>query len=181
MTLSKVKSVQNNGSFENEYGAPNEQGKKLLYKFEYVFEDGIVMTANHKTTTSPFPVGSEVDYEITKEHAEHGKSGKVKKPDSGNFTRSNASNGKPMDNNVQLMIVRQSSLNRAVEVLCHNSAIAAKPNQVDELEVIELAERFVKWVMQPEKKEEVKPQSATSELMDEAKPVVEELNDDLPF
>ena len=179
--LSKVKSVQSTGSFENDFGVLQDNGKKLLFKFEYVFEDGIVLTANHKTTTSPFPEGSEVEYEITKEHAEHGKSGKVKKPDSGNYTQSNASNSKPMDDTRQLMICRQSSLNRAVEVLIHNAtAVGDKTNDstIDPLNIEILAERFTSWVMQPEKKEEVKPQSATSELMGES---TELPSDDLPF
>ena len=76
MTLSKVKGVQPSGSFDMEING----NTVTLYKFEYVFEDGIVLTANHKTTTPPFPEGTEVEYEITKKHAEHGMSGKVKKP-----------------------------------------------------------------------------------------------------
>lgn len=160
--LSKVKSVQANGSFPNDYGAvqdnpdlPNH-GQKLLYKFEYEFEDGTVMTANHKTTVSPFPEGSEVEYDIVKTHPEHGKSGKVKKPDSGNYTGSKASNDKPMDNTTQTMIVKQNALGHATELLKHNAMMDNDKFKSDD--VIALAEKYRSWVMQPESKPEVTPQ-----------------------
>ena len=79
-TISKVKNVQGNGSFENQYGAEQPDGNKLLFKFDYEFEDGISMMANHKTNISPFPVGTEVEYEVTRESEQFGKSGKVSKP-----------------------------------------------------------------------------------------------------
>ena len=41
MKISKVKSVQPNGTWDSQYGT--------LYKFEYVMEDGAVVNANHKT------------------------------------------------------------------------------------------------------------------------------------
>ena len=194
--ISKVKSVQSTGSFENDFGTvqdnvdlPNH-GKKLLYKFEYEFEDGVIMTANHKTNTSPFPTGTEVDYEVTKTHPEYGKSGRVKKPEQSNYSGSNASNGSKGGDAVQLMIVRQSSLNRAVEVCIHNALQSNDEDTfVDEIEVIELAERLTKWVMQTEKKEEPKPQIVDKEAenkklneqmqMDEAARA--EQPDDLPF
>ena len=160
MTLSKVKLVQASGSFENDFGAiqdnpelPNH-GKKLLYKFEYEFEDNVVMTANHKTNTSPFPAGTEVDYNVTKTHPEYGKSGKVQKPESANFTP-NASKGGGNDDARQLMIVRQSSLKVALDVILHNSGgnkTDAVITPIDPVDVVELAGRFVKWVMQEEPK-----------------------------
>lgn len=176
MSLSRVKSVQATGSFENDYGVLQENGKKLLYKFEYEMEDGKVLTANHKTNTSPFPAGSEVEYEITKTHAEHGMSGKVKKPDTGNYQGGSKPSvpfkGGLAEDARQLMICRQSSLNRAVELLTHST-----PNseEIDTVRVVELAERLAKWVMQPEKKAET-PAPTVADL-----PVVEEESDDLPF
>lgn len=98
ITLSKVKTVQATGSFPNDYGAVQDNpelphhGQKLLYKFEYEMEDGVILTANHKTTISPFPAGTPVDYEVTKDDEKYGKSGKVKKPDSGDY-KSNPSGG----------------------------------------------------------------------------------------
>lgn len=176
--ITKVKSVQASGSFENAYGAiqdnaelPNH-GKKLLYKFEYVMEDGVVITANHKTTTSPFQAGSDVEYEVKKDDPEYGKSGTVKKPDTGNFNAPRASKGGVGEDLRQLMIVRQSSLNRAVEILIHNSSLLSEDHSyedkaIDEIEVIELAGLLTKWVMGEEKKKEETPKVA--EVVAEAK------------
>ena len=115
--LTKVKRVQASGSFENDYGALQDNqdipnyGKKLLYKFEYVMEDGMVISANHKTTTSPFQQGSEVEYTVVKDDPQHGKSGKVTKPGAGNF-QNNAQKtfkGGVGEDLRQLMIVHKSS------------------------------------------------------------------------
>ena len=70
--ISKIKNIQGDGSWESNYGT--------LYSFEYEFEDGTVLKANHKTQQSPFQIGQEAEYEITKQN-EYGKSGKVKKPE----------------------------------------------------------------------------------------------------
>lgn len=70
MKTSKVKSVQANGTYDSNYG--------LLYKYEYEFEDGTVLTANHKSQ-NPFPVGEEIEYEV-KGTNEYGSWGKVSKP-----------------------------------------------------------------------------------------------------
>ena len=178
--ISKVKSVQANGSFENDFGTLQENGKKLLFKFEYEMEDGTIITANHKTQECPFKTGDEIDYEVKKTHPEYGKSGTVKKPESSNYGGSNASYSKGDDSARQLMICRQSSLNRAVEVLCHNSAIGAKPNQVDPVDVVELAGRFTKWVMQSEKKEPTPQPEKVQEVVQDSG-IGEEPKDDLPF
>lgn len=182
MSLSKVKSVQGSGSFENDYGTLQENGKKLLFKFEYEMEDGTIITANHKTNDSPFPVGTEVDYEVKKTHPEYGKSGTVKKPESSNYSGSNASYPKGDDSARQLMIVRQSSLNRAVEILIHNATRSQDGARgiVDELEVIELAERLTKWVMQSEKKEPTPQPEKVQEVVQDSG-IGEESNDGLPF
>lgn len=194
MTLSKVKGVQASGSFENDFGTlqdnpdlPNH-GKKFLYKFEYVFEDGIVMSANHKTNTSPFSEGSEVEYEVKKTHPEHGKSGTVKKPGTGFGGNNNALSAPRTgvaEDARQLMIVRQSSLNRAIEILIHNAPYDDRPSPlVDETDVIELAGRFTKWVMQPEKKEEKKVEEivASANIGEENQPSASgEAESYLPF
>lgn len=185
MGLSKVKSVQASGSFENAYGEPQgnpdlpNHGKKLLYKFEYAMEDGTIITANHKTNTSPFPSGTEVEYEVKKDDPQYGKSGSVKKPDTGNYQ--NNAPGTPKggvgEDLRQLMIVRQSSLKVATEILTHNALVLEKPTdgitKLDPVDVVELAGRFTKWVMQPDKpkpqpeKVQDLAQSATEALMDE--------------
>jgi hypothetical protein len=42
------------------YNSPNG----LLYKFEYELSNGVILTANHKTQTSPFKDGDTVEYVI---------------------------------------------------------------------------------------------------------------------
>ena len=134
--LSKVKNVQSNGSFENQYGAEQPDGKKLLFKFEYEFEDGVYLSANHKTNTSPFPVGSEVEYEVTSSN-DFGKKGKVSKPEE----TSTFSGGK--SDSVQKYIVRQSSLNRAIEHLSYKDHdLMTKEN------IVALAEFYTNWVLE---------------------------------
>jgi len=67
----KIVSIQGNGTWDSPYG--------LLYSFEYEFERGAVLSANHKTSSSPFNVGDVVEYEI--KGTKNGRSwGKVNKP-----------------------------------------------------------------------------------------------------
>ena len=75
-TISKVKNVQGAGTWDSQYGT--------LFSFEYHFEDGTVLKANHKTDNGYFKVGEEVAYTVTKDHPDYGKSGKVKKPEAQN-------------------------------------------------------------------------------------------------
>lgn len=70
--ISKVKRVQGNGDWDSKYGK--------MYKFEYEFEDGTILVANHKEPNGNFQVGDEVEYEVTREN-EYGKQGKVSKPE----------------------------------------------------------------------------------------------------
>ena len=72
MKTSKIKNIQGAGDFDTHHGK--------LYSFEYELEDGTILKANHKKTPSPFNIGDEVEYEVTREHPEYGKSGKVRKP-----------------------------------------------------------------------------------------------------
>lgn len=80
MITTKVKSVQGCGSFESVNGAEQPNGKKLMFSYDYEFEDGVFLQANHKSVPSPFPVGSEVEYEVKRESDKYGKSGRVIKP-----------------------------------------------------------------------------------------------------
>jgi len=89
---SKVKNVQGSGVYENVNGVDLGNGKKGYYKFEYEFEDGVTLTANHKTAQPKFPIGSEVEYEIVRTHEVYGNSGRVKKPESNNFNSGNSDN-----------------------------------------------------------------------------------------
>lgn len=69
----KVKSVTASGSF-------NSQQYGEMFKFKYEFEDGVTMVANHKTNSSPYPAGTEVEYEVKKDDPTYGKQGTVGKP-----------------------------------------------------------------------------------------------------
>lgn len=172
MSLSKVKSVQPNGSFLNDFGTVQDNPdlphhkQKLLYKFEYELEDGTILTANHKTDTSPFPAGTEVEYEVTKTHPEYGKSGKVTKPDSGNYKGSNASKGGSGSN-------RSFALSYAKDVLV--ASYMTPKTDVISLgtdQMFALAEKMNTWLnetepkAQPEKVKEL-VQSATNDLMND--------------
>ena len=52
----RVKHIAGAGTYESNYG--------LLYKFEYTFDDGTVLTANHKTEMPPFKIGDKVEYNV---------------------------------------------------------------------------------------------------------------------
>ncbi len=166
ITLSKVKNVTANGSFENQYGTPDENGKKLLYKFEYEMEDGTIINANHKYKDGNFEVGSSVEYEVKKDDPEYGKSGKVTKPGAGNFSNK-PSGGSKVDSNVQAMIVKQNALGHATELLKHNAIM--DNSKFLSKDVMALAQIYADWVMstpQPEKVQEV-VQSAKEALMND--------------
>lgn len=75
MPISTITAVAFKNSFSSQYGDANGQ----LHSFNYTFADGTTGQANHKQATPPFPVGSSVEYTITKT-TEYGNSLKVKKP-----------------------------------------------------------------------------------------------------
>ena len=156
--ISKVKSVVP----KNEtYQSPNG----LLYKFNYEMEDGMKMVANHKTEQCPFKAGDEVDYHIKGSNS-YGSWGAVKKPE-GDFstqgTKVAPTNNRNADTQDQIM--RQSSLNRAVDALGQNK---------EPIQYTGLAEYFFNYVktgvVEPEPKPEPKK-----------KPTKKEEDDDLPF
>ena len=103
--VSKVKSVQANGTWESQHGT--------LYKFDYEFDNGVAMQANHKTTEHFHKVGTLVEYEVKRE-GEYGKSGTVQKYDP--QTKAGAT---PYEKttDVQTQIIRQSSLKVALDFL----------------------------------------------------------------
>ena len=134
-TKSKITHITGNGSFENDYGAPQDNGKRLLFKHEYTFEDGTVMEANHKTTTSPFSVGQEVEYEIKRDNA-HGKSGKVTKPDDGNGY---AAGGGAKNQDYIKGIEVGHAVNNAVNLMCAGVELGIKECSTNEEKIYENA------------------------------------------
>ena len=124
MKKSKVTRVTSNGTWEGKFG--------LMYKFEVSFENGDTGEYSSKSQDqTKFVEGQEAEYEYTE-----GKFPKVKpvwaKPSS------NGSFGFRKDDNVQNLIVRQSSLKAAVDY-CRGSNCSPE-------EVCANAEIFSAWV-----------------------------------
>jgi len=69
--VSKVKSVQGIGTYTPDNGS-------LLYKFEYEFEDGMVLSALHKTQEPRFKAGDDAQYTVNGSNPK-GSWGKVEK------------------------------------------------------------------------------------------------------
>ena len=148
MKKSKVTRVASNGTWEGKFG--------LMYKFEVSFENGDTGEYSSKSQDqTKFVEGQETEYEYTE-----GKFPKVKpvwaKPSS------NGSFGYKKDDNVQNLIVRQSSLKAAVDY-CRGSNCSPE-------EVCANAQLFADWVM--EKKMEV---------INETNEGIKHSNNDLPF
>lgn len=157
--ISKVKEVKATGTWQNKSG-------ETMHRHDYEMEDGTKLQANHKSEL-PFKVGDNIEYEVKKEDPQYGKSGTVKKPEQGNYSGSNSSGG---NDTVQLMIVRQSSLKVALDLIRQNAI--ADDKKIAANDVMHLAELFTDWVMKPEltpQPEKVKElvQNATEALMDD--------------
>lgn len=96
----------------------------------------------------PFKTGTEAEYEYV-----DGDHPKIKLPKK-DFNAPSAYKRPADDSARQEMIVRQSSLTRAVEILIHNSNQTSIvdgttiTHDINPSEAEELAERFAKWVMQ---------------------------------
>lgn len=158
--ISKVKSVVPNGTYQSPNG--------LLFKFNYNMEDGVALVANHKTEQCPFGVGDEVDYHIKGSNS-YGSWGSVKKPESGfssQGTKVAPTNNRNADTQDQIM--RQSSLNRAVDALGQNK---------EPMQYTALAEYFFNYVktgvVEPEPKAEPKTKAPAKKGKED--------EDDLPF
>lgn len=119
MAQSKVTQVQGSGTWND------------LYKFEYTFEDGTVLTAFHKTAEAPFKAGDLAEYEIRKEN-QYGKTGGVGKPQEGNYQP------RREDSDKQKNIARSVALNNAVAL--HAGATT------DARAILETANTFEEWL-----------------------------------
>lgn len=86
MTEATITQVTGAGTWDSPNG--------ILYKFAYSFDDGITITAQHKTETPRFKEGEKVGYEITKTN-QYGSLGKVHKLEAAPFqpSKSKGSNG----------------------------------------------------------------------------------------
>lgn len=173
LSKSKIVNLSANGTWEGNNG--------LFYRWEISLENGNVgdySSSKYTTIESlPFTIGSEIEYEW-----HDGQYPKIKKPliagterfKQGAMTFSK--NGKGDD--VQKMIVRQSSLQRAVEILIHNS----KGKSIKPSDAIKYADYFTKWITGDEVKPET--QKAPKPKPEPKQPVYEQdatYSDDLPF
>ena len=124
MKTSKVKRVTANGTWEGNYG--------MMYKFEVEFENGDCGEYSSKMENqTKFVEGQEANYEFT-----DGKFPKVKP-----YYAPPQSNGQisyKKDDNVQDLIVRQSSLKAAVDF--------CRGNDCSPEEVCSTAQIFADWV-----------------------------------
>ena len=126
---SKVKSVQ------AKFG--------MMYKFEVEFENEDSGEYSSKTQDqTKFVIGQEMEYEYIDGHFP-----KVKpvyqKPD---FASNGFSGGYKKDDNVQKMIVKQSSLKSAVDYCSGGNCSTS--------DVLKVAQEFVDWVMEDKKPNE---------------------------
>ena len=151
---STVKSVQANGTWEGQYG--------IMYKFEVEFEDGSIGEYSSKTQEqTKFVEGQEMEYEFI-----NGKFPKVKpvykKPD---FSSNLGSGGYKKNDNVQKMIVKQSSLKAAVDYCSGGNCSTS--------DILKVADEFVAWVMEDKKH--------TKNILDNKDTMFNGDNDDFPF
>lgn len=127
MTVSKVKQITPDGSFETSNGK--------FFSFKYQFEDGTELQANHKSESSPFNVGDEAEYEVTKEDPQYGKRGKVKKVGSSQFN--GAKTYSKGGNN------RSFALSYAKDIAV---AIIRDGKSISDNDILETADKFVAWL-----------------------------------
>jgi len=154
MTESRVTQVQGAGTFNGQYG--------MLYKFQYTFEDGATLVANHKTDTPRFKVGDIAAYTVN--GSRDGMAwGKVERAEGTGFTSSaiKPGGGKGRD---QDQIARQWAVNAAINFLTSTSA---DPSKID-----------LRWVCATAKEMHTMSQDFDAYL---EKSKGSDKNDDLPF
>ena len=110
----------------------------LLYKFEYTFDDGVTLTAQHKTEAPPFKVGDKVNYEI-KQTNQYGNMGKVSRLEAQPFKAPDRSKG---GSNLQ---ARSFALSYAKDV--YIGIYGAKDPAEVAQEINDLAEIFLEFLL----------------------------------
>ena len=132
MKQSKITSVQGTGTFKD------------LFKFEIAFENGDVGTMFKKSQNPFVAVGDRVEYEIT----DSGKGHKIaikNKLDAPN-NPANQTIQQPQFDDRQLLIVRQSQLKMAFDILSASGNVGDDPH-VFASNVIDMCEILTKYVM----------------------------------
>lgn len=128
MKTSKITDIKGAGTYESKFG--------LLYKFEYSFEDGQLLTANHKTENSPFNIGDEAQYTV-KGSNDYGSWGSVSRPEDQQGTSFKGGGAKTFkaDPLKQASIEKQVALKEAINF--HNVAgFQAEDNDMRKAEIV---------------------------------------------
>lgn len=170
MKTAKVVSVSPKGDFAF--------NGKTFYKFFVTLDNGDSGEYNSvKADQDKFTAGAEVEYEITSNQY-----GNKIKPvynggggNYGGYSKGNYSNN---NDDKQKMIVKQSCLKAAVDLL--------KDKGAKSTDVLKVADSFVTWVMAEEKKPEANYSqhfSSREEKIETAQAIAsgEQVDDDLPF
>ena len=179
LKTSKIVNIQGNGTFETQHGQ--------FFNYDMQMENGDSGEYASKNYTSvdalPFKVGTEIDYEW---HP-HERFPKIKRPTIAGTKRfdpnqSFKSSSRNNDPDVQIMIVRQSSLERSVDILYHNNV----GKRVKLTDVLLLASELTQFVVEgtkfdPSKKVESNPAPEPNQHKEVLSESIEESDDDLPF
>ena len=177
LKTSKIIQLTGNGTFNTDYG--------LFYNYEICMNNGdcgeYASKNYHGVDQLPFKVNDSIDYEWH----DHDKFPKIKRPTiagskrwTPNQSGGNYKGGK--SDEVQKLIVKQSCLERSIELLTHNMPTTKIKSSM----VIELASVLTDWVMDGYNTKET-PQPETTNNADQ-QPIAQpenktEEDDDLPF
>lgn len=169
MKKAKVVAVNPQGDYQLKDG-------RTLYKFALTFDNGDTGEySSVKPDQTKFVVGMEAEYELNA--TQYGNRIKPVYSQGGGFSGGGYSSGgySSGSDDKQRMIVKQSSLKAAVDFL--------KDKGAKSTDVLKVADSFVSWVMEEDKKETSYDNhfSSREEKIQVANAIVNGQDDDLPF
>jgi len=169
MKKAKVVAVNPQGDYQLKDG-------RTLYKFALTFDNGDTGEySSVKPDQTKFVVGQEAEYELNA--TQYGNRIKPVYSQGGGFSGGGYSSGgySSGSDDKQRMIVKQSCLKAAVDLL--------KDKGAKSTDVLKVADSFVSWVMEEDKKETSYDNhfSSREEKIQVANAIVNGQDDDLPF
>lgn len=169
MKKAKVVAVNPQGDYQLKDG-------RTLYKFALTFDNGDTGEySSVKPDQTKFVVGMEAEYELNA--TQYGNRIKPVYSQGGGFSGGGYSSGgySSGSDDKQRMIVKQSSLKAAVDFL--------KDKGAKSTDVLKIADSFVSWVLEEDKKETSYDNhfSSREEKIQVANAIVNGQDDDLPF
>ena len=169
MKKAKVVAVNPQGDYQLKDG-------RTLYKFALTFDNGDTGEySSVKPDQTKFVVGMEAEYELNA--TQYGNRIKPVYSQGGGFSGGGYSSGgySSGSDDKQRMIVKQSCLKAAVDLL--------KDKGAKSTDVLKVADSFVSWVMEEDKKETSYDNhfSSREEKIQVANAIVNGQDDDLPF